>query len=108
MSLHDQHLLLATDTLTLEPLSTMTSYGAPQFSTTAQSLKCYVEAKRRLVTNTQGVEEVSAATVYVMSTSASVGVQDRITLPNGDIPRLLDVAVVKDMDGQHHLELLIA
>lgn len=107
MSLQDQLLWLAADSLTLEPLSTMTSYGAPQFSTTSQSLKCYVEANRRLVTNAEGVEEVSAATMYVMSSSASIGTQDRVTVPNGDQPRLLRVDVLKDADGQHHLELLI-
>ena len=107
MSLLDQYKWLAADTLTLEPLSTMTAYGAPSFSTTSQSLTCYVERKQRLVVTAQGNEEVAAATVYVMSSSASIGTQDRITLPDGAQPRILTADVVKDADGQHHLEVAI-
>lgn len=107
MSLNDQLLLLANETLTLEPLSTMTPYGAPQFSTTSQSLKYYAEGKSRLVTNAQGVEEVSTRTLYVMSSSASIGLQDRVTLADGDVPRLIRADVCKDVDGQHHLELSV-
>ena len=66
-----------------------------------------MEPGARVVVNAQGVEEVATATVFVLSSSAGVAPQDRLTLPSGIQPRLLRVDTINDEDGQHHLELLI-
>ena len=61
-----------------------------------------------MIVNAQGIEEVAMAIVFVLSSSAGVGPQDRITLPDSRQPRLLRVDQVNDDEGQHHLELLIS
>lgn len=108
MSLDPQLKTLTTEVITVEPLSTVTAYGAPTYSTAnSTTYPAYVEPGTRVIVNPQGIEEVASATVFVMSSSASVGPQDRITLPDSRQPRLLRVDILNDEEGQHHLELLI-
>jgi len=108
MGFEAQFLDFSTQTVTVVPLSTMTSYGAPTFSTASSTTyRAYVEPGSRVVVNQQGVEEVATAMVFVLSSSASVGPQAQITLPDGRIPKILSVETVNDDKGQHHLEVSI-
>lgn len=108
MGLDSGFVELTTQLLTVDPLSTHSSYGAATY-TTAQtsSYPAYVEPGNRLVLTDEGVEQMATGTVYVLTTSGSVSVQDRVTLPDGRQPRLLAVDVVNDEKGQHHLEVAI-
>jgi len=108
VGLEREFVLTSTQSITLEPLSTVSSYGAPSYSTSAQTLTAYIEPGARLVKNAQGMEEVATAMIYVMSSSASIGLQDRITLFDGRKPKLLAVDVLNDERGQHHLEVSIS
>jgi hypothetical protein len=67
----------------------------------------FEEPGARLVVTALGVEEVTTATLYVLSTTASIGLQDKVTLPDGRVPKLLRVDVLRDDEGQHHLEVAI-
>lgn len=107
MALEKEFLLMCSTTITVEPLSTMNSYGAQQYSTTSFTYPAYIEYARRKITTAQGKEEVSNATVYVMSSSASISEYDRVTLPLSTNARLLRVETLTDEQGQHHLELAI-
>lgn len=108
MGLSNDFLLLASTTVQVAPLSTtVNDYGTPSYSA-ASTFDAVVEDVVRLVTAPDGREEVSRTTVYVLSSSAAVGVQDRITLPNGATPRILNVATLDDDEGQHHVEVMLA
>ena len=108
MTLDKSFLLCTTDTVKVEAAAGINDYGALSYSAAPTTHAAYVEAGNRLVVGPDGREVVSRATVYVLSTSASIGVQDRLTMPGGDIPRILNVDVLNDTDGQHHLEVSIA
>lgn len=86
----------------------MTGYGAPVYSTASSSYRAYEESGARLVVTADGMQEIATSTLYVLSSSASVGNQARITLEDGRQPRLLRVDVLNDDEGQHHLELSVA
>ena len=107
MALEQDFLDMAEGMATLVPLSTVSAYGAPSYSTETQYLPVRVEAGYRVVVTSEGKEEVSNATVFVLSSSASLSVADKVTLPSGAEPRLLSVDVVNDEEGQHHLEVSI-
>ncbi len=110
MALETDFLDFATETLTLEPLSTVgpTDYGAPQFSTTAQSYSAYVEPDEHLIRNNDGQEVLTKFFVAVMSSSAAIGTHDRVTVTG--LSTDLSIAQVNprnDDEGLHHTELLL-
>lgn len=107
MSLEKDFLTMTSATVTIEPLSTaIDSYGAPQWSSSdAASYDARVEPGTRVVLTPEGVEEIATATLFVLSSSASVGPQDRVTFPDGRQPKLLTVEPLSDEQGQHHIEI---
>lgn len=107
MALEAEFLQMSTQTVTVNVLSTHTGYGEPVHSTSASTFFAYIEPGSRVVLNQQGVEQVPSAMVYVLSSSAVVGVQDRVTLWDGRVPKLLRVDVLNDEEGQHHLEISV-
>lgn len=98
---------MTTHTVTIEQLSTVDSYGAPSFSTASSAIPTYHEPGVRVVVNSQGVEEVASAMLYILSTSAACGPQSRVTMNDGRKPKLLRVDIVNDEEGQHHIEVSI-
>ena len=97
-----------TDTVKVEAVVGINDYGALSYSTAPSTHKAYIQAGNRLVVGPDGKEVVSRATIFVLSTSASIGVQDRLTMPSGNTPRILNVDQLNDVDGQHHLEVSVA
>lgn len=95
-------LSLCSTSITVAALSTFNSYGAPVFSTDVFTYPAAVEYASRVIHGADGKEEVATATVYVMSSSASIGPQDRITLPLDTSIRVLRVDPVHDEEGLHH------
>lgn len=107
MSLEPEFLQVSTGQITVEPLSTVSDYGSPSYSTTSQTYTAYEEPGTDLVVTGEGMQEIATATVFVLSSSATIGTQDRITLADGRQPRILAVNPMNDEDGQHHVELMI-
>lgn len=106
MALEKDFLSMAETTVTIEALSTTANlYGAPTFSTSTGTVPAHVEVGAHVVVTPQNTEQVASAVIYVMSSSMSVGVQDKLTLADGDTPKLLRVDVLTDDEGQHHLEI---
>jgi len=106
MAFEADFLALASTTVTVTPLSTHNAWGAPVWSTSPVTYQAAVEYAPRLIVSAQGRQEVASATVYVMSSSASISAQDQVTLPKDTSARLLRVDTVNDDEGQHHLELV--
>lgn len=91
-------------TVSLEPLSTHDGYGSPIYGT-AVSYPAVVQHETRRVRKGEGYVEVNGTAVYVLSSSASIGLGDRVTLPDGKQPELLSAFTERDDEGQHHVEL---
>lgn len=108
MSLERDFLQMSTQRITIDPLSTASNYGAPSYSTSGSSgYFAYIEPGARTVVSARGVEEVTTAMLYVLSSSAGISVQDRVTLPDGRQPKILRSDIIYDERGQHHLEVAI-
>ena len=107
MALEKQFLDCSTDQIMVAPPTTMSSYGALGFSDVKQFFTAYEEPGTRLVQTAQGVQEIATSTLYVMSSSASIAIDARITLPDGRVPKIIRVDKINDEQGQHHLEILV-
>lgn len=107
MSLEKDYLTMTSDTVTvINPASTMTAYGALVGSTTAATVfPAHVDMTPRQVLNSQGVEEIASGTIYVLSSSADIGLEHTIELSDGRKPELLRVEPLRDEQGQHHVEV---
>lgn len=106
MALESDFLEMASTTIDHTPASTAwTNYGAPQYSTGTVTYPARVEWGNHRVMNAQGVEVVSRATVYVMSSSADIRTQDRVILPADTSARIVAARPVHDEEGQHHVML---
>ena len=110
MALEPEFLEMAEDTINHQALSTVSVYGAPEYSTTVSTYQVHMEWEQRLITTAEGKEEVSQGTIYVMSSSASIAVQDKVSLStvyDSRTPRLLRADPLMDDEGLHHWELAI-
>ncbi|MFW6079000.1 MAG: hypothetical protein ACODAE_05225 [Gemmatimonadota bacterium] len=102
MSLDPQLLDLAPHSVTVNAFSTRDADGAATYSTAGSTYSALVDETPRRIRTAAGEEVVSAATVYLLSTSADIGVQDKLTLPDGSTPKILRTAEHADEDGTHH------
>ncbi len=107
MALEKDFLDMTNDTVTvIPPASTMTAYGTIVGSTTAGvSYPAHIDMTPRQVLNSQGVQEVASGTIYVLSSSADIGLQHIVELPDGRQPELLRVEPLRDEEGLHHTEV---
>lgn len=106
MGLEPEFLAMASTTVTIAPLSTHTVYGAPSFGT-AVTYTARVEPETQLVRNAAGQELLTKFRIFVMSSSATVGIQDRITAAGSTDLSIFSVEPLHDEEGQHHVELLL-
>jgi hypothetical protein len=86
--------------VTIEPLAGRNVYNERTYGP-AVTWKANIQGRMRLVQTANGDERVSSNTIYIFG-SPHVGVEDRITLPNGNQPQILSVATNADDKGDHH------
>lgn len=95
---------LLNDTVTVEPYTGRDVYGKPTYGTAVSFAARVVYAARGVITQRgetiRGTGEVWLSTTYV------VAQQDRVTLPDGTSPAILDVARYPDEAGAHHVKLV--
>lgn len=111
MTFDPEFLDLMPQTCVREPRASVNDYGEPSYGA-AETIPCRVVHKPQRVLQAtgqdtgRGVEEVvSKATVY----TPVVGwlATDRITLPDGSQPRILEVRRYPDEDGDHNEQVLV-
>lgn len=108
MGLEKDWLSMGSTSVRINALSTMDGYGAPVFSTAGSTYDAIFEESKKIIPRPDGRTEVSSHIVYVLSTSATISMQDQLTVPGtSEQPRILGVDHVRDDKGQHHVELLI-
>lgn len=86
--------------ITIEPFSSADGYGAPTYGT-AVSYKGRVSERRRWMRRADGTEVVAMGEVWLKS-NVQVGIRDRVTLPDGRTPVILDIARPQDETGAYH------
>lgn len=107
MGLEKDWLSFGSTSVNIAALSTHDGYGVPTYAA-GSTYDAIIQPTRRLISRPDGRQEVSTHLIFVLSTSATVGLQDRVTIPvSSEQPRLLGVEHVSDDKGQHHVELLV-
>lgn len=104
MSISDW-LELMPSTITYERATAFDDYGKPSTYATAVSYRARVAYKTRKVTSrVNGEDVVSSGTVHTQVIS-TLNVNDRITLPDGTQPIILNWDTVFDENGLHHMKI---
>lgn len=95
---------LMVDTVGLELYQSRDLFGAATYGPLG-SFKCRIEPVNQKVFAAAGngevVERVASSRIY-LAEAPVVGVNDRITLPDGSQPRILAVEANGDERGAHH------
>ncbi len=101
---------LMPDQVTWQPRTGRDAYGRDTYGT-AQTVKCRIVRRPRMVRGPEGREEVSSTTIYVAGVKG-IKIDDKITLPNwvagDDQPDILSVFTYPDEDGPYYEELTLA
>lgn len=107
MALEKDFLDMTNDTITVVPPSSMNEYGAtaPSATSGAISYPAHVDMTPRSVFSANGVEQVASGTIYVLSSSADIGLEHVVELSDGRKPEILRVEPLRDEEGLHHTEL---
>lgn len=88
-----------------EPRTGLDQYGDAVYGS-AVTVRCRVVEKQRMTRNVSGQEMVSTTTIYVLGTPG-IDMEDRITLPDGTQPPILNVRMFPDENGPHHEEVYL-
>ena len=78
-----------TDTVTHAPLTGRDEYGAAIYGA-ATSYQARVVPTHRLIRSPQGSDKVATTVAWIATTDA-IGPEDRLTLPDGSSPAILQV-----------------
>lgn len=101
MSFEEEYLACMPDTLVVNVVSSIDSYGKPSFSTVGTTYSALIQAEQKLVRAIDGTEKVAETTAHINSTSA-ISPDSKITLSNGDTRPILAVETLSDDEGIHH------
>ena len=104
--LESEFVTMASTTVSIEPLSTHSVYGAPSYGSAVEFI-AHVEEDVHLVRAANGQEVMTRFWVFVMSSSASISTHDRIDAAGSTELSIARVLTLNDEDGQHHVELLL-
>lgn len=108
MGLENDWLSMGSTSVRINALSTFDGYGVPVFSTAGSTYDAIVQESKKVISKPDGRTEVSSHVVFVLSTSATISMQDQLTIPGScEQPRILGVDHVRDDKGQHHVEVFI-
>ncbi len=76
------------------------AYGKRTWSASSTTVKCRIQRSRRLIVSQDGKEVPEEGRVYCYGT-ATVTVNDRLTLPDGTTPPILSVETRNDETGAY-------
>lgn len=84
--------------------STLDGYGKPTYATAGSTYSALVQYDQKLVRAFDGTEKISTAQV-IMACTGTINPDDKITLPDGTSPPILNISKLSDDEGQHHVEV---
>ena len=100
---------LFTQTVSVKPFSSVDDYGQSVYGAAVEHT-ARVVARQRRVFDTEGVERISVAEVWLLTAPGSVAadfVKGQLTLPDGTTPPILNVERIPDEDGDHHVKVYV-
>ena len=80
----------AGQTLTVYPSTAFDQYGNASHSTTASTYNALIVHQVKAIQDIKGVEKVSNTQIY-LSGNTTIGIQDKIVLPDGSAPIIIAV-----------------
>jgi hypothetical protein len=105
MSITDWYSLMPSS-VTHEAVLTYDDYGKPATFAAAVTYRARVAYKTRKVTSrVNGEDVISSGSIHV-PVIAGLDVNDRITLPDGTTPIILNWDTVFDESGEHHMKIM--
>lgn len=106
MALDPEILALFTDSITITPMSSNNLYGREEYlAADARTVACFIEPVTRLVTNLEGREAVSSATIYINDTG--VQATDNLAYTDGTRAYILSIGRPRDENGPSHCEVAV-
>jgi hypothetical protein len=99
MTIDRQILTFMPHTVTIEPHSTLNNYAESNYGS-SRTAPAYVEPNRTLGMGAQVEEQSPSTTVYVADTS--IGLLDKITLPDGRTPEIISIQRHTEVAGLEH------
>jgi hypothetical protein len=89
------------DTITIAAVSTRDAYGKHTWGAVSTIPNCRVQTGNHKIIDSTGAETIAAGMVYVPG-SPTLGLFDKVTLPDGSQPPVLVVDRVGDESGSNH------
>ena len=106
MGLEREFIDCANETVTVTPLSTHNDFGHQIYSSSgAVSYSAFLDPEIKPLHLGDGKVVTQRGMLYVMTSSGTIGEQDKLELADGSVPRMLAVNHTRDEEGQHHIEI---
>ena len=96
-----------TETVTIQPWTGEDDFGKPTYGAACEFL-AKIERQERATRTPQGITIRSRRLIYLYTTDTSLTVKDLLILPTGYEPlepKIVDVRIVNDPNGVHHIVL---
>lgn len=97
---------LMTQLVTVEPFISRDAYGAPTYGAPT-TYRARINAKSHFI-RTSDAEQVVARGMAWLAADGPISVNDRITMPDGSQPLILDSNAENDEDGPLYVRLDLA
>jgi hypothetical protein len=97
---------LMPDTVTYQAVTSRDIYGKPSYGAASSYRARVIYKTMRTTSMTSGQEVLAAGCVWLAATLAPPDIDDRITLPNGGLPKILNYERFTDEGGVHHTKVL--
>lgn len=106
MSPLDQALIdMMIDEITLEPCTSKDKFNDLTFGTPVTNIKCQIYRMNKRALDRAGREVTSTVQVILSTPELPVSADDRLTLPDGTHPPIIEVLAAKDEVGPYYLEI---
>lgn len=93
---------LMNQTITVNASNSRDKYGKRGFASSGTTYAdCRIQTENKLVRDLTGREVFETGRVYVLG-NCVVSIGDKVTLPSGQTPVVVDVRKVNDESGVHH------
>lgn len=101
MGIDADFLDLMPHTIKIHKFSSVNQYGTPTYATSALEYRARVVYKTRMLKTDEGQQLVTRGVVYVHG-DPKTSTKDKITLPNGDTPKMVFIEHYPDESGDNH------
>jgi hypothetical protein len=97
---------LMPDTVTYRAVTSRDNYGLPSYGSASSYRARVVYKTLRTTSMSSGQEVLAAGEVWLAGTPSPPDIDDKITLPDGSTPKILNFERFTDEAGVHHTKIL--